>query len=295
MGEPMKPTSTARLASVSELLTVAASAPSTTAAEARVVQAALADPHLVAFGTMADLTERAGVGAGTVARLCAKLSLSGFADLQRRAQVELVATAGQSAADRIHDTDPADLLSRVAEAEQRNVSGTFERLDRNAFGAAAAALATHNRHVVVMGSDAANGIARQFGQELASLRPQVEFLDGNPVTVARRLALGDATDVVVAIDVRRYDAWLVDTVKRFAESGAEVIALTDNPRSKLASSATVHLTFRCDSPGVFDSFTAALALLNALNAEVATRMKTEAAARLQQLERTWKATQALEG
>ena len=295
MGEPMKPTSTARLASVSELLTAAASAPSTTAAEARVVQAALADPQLVAFGTMADLTERAGVGAGTVARLCAKLSLTGFAELQRRAQVALVATAGQSAADRIHDTDPADLLSRVAEAEQRNVSGTFERLDRNAFGVAAAALATHNRHVVVMGSDAANGIARQFGQELASLRPQVEFLDGNPVTVARRLALGDATDVVVAIDVRRYDAWLVDTVKRFADSGAEVIALTDNPRSKLASSATVHLTFRCDSPGVFDSFTAALALLNALNAEVATRMKTEAAARLQQLERTWKATQALEG
>ncbi len=297
-----KPPAASRLTAQLE---AAATAATTTAAEARVVQAALAEPHLVAFGTMADLTERAGVGAGTVARLCAKLGLSGFAELQRLAQIELVSTAqaepssatdgsSRSAAERINDPNPTDLLDQIAKAEQRNVASTFERLDRPAFAAATAILAKRNRHIVVMGSDATNGIARQFGQELASLRPQVEFLDGNPVTVARRLALGDSTDAVVAIDVRRYDAWLVDTVQRFADTGADVIALTDNPRSKLAAAASVHLSFRCDSPGLFDSFTAALALLNALNAEVATQLKTTAAQRLQQLEKTWKETRALE-
>ncbi len=280
--------------SLNDLLRDAATAGSTSPAESRVVQAVLSDPQLVAFGTMAELVERAHVGTGTVARLCTKLGLSGFAELQRRIQRELVAGPGP-AADRIKETDPTDLLGRIAAAEQRNVAVTFERLDRNALLRASVILAKRTRHVVVLGSDAANGIARQFSQELASLRPQVEFLDGNPVSVARRLALGDATDTIVVIDVHRYDAWLVDTVERFAATGADVIALTDNPRSKLATAATVHLGFETSSPGPFDSFTAALALLNALNAETAIRLKATATARLEQLEQTWKQTKALEG
>ncbi len=279
--------------SLTDLLQDAATAASTSPAESRVVQAVLGDPQAVAFGTMAELVERAGVGSGTVARLCTKLGLSGFAELQRRIQHEVV-LGGGSAAERIKGTRPDDLLGNIAATEQRNVSSTFDRLDREAFARAAAILATRQHHVVVMGSDAAGGIARHFSQELASLRPQVEFLDGNPVTVARRIALSDGTDALLAIDVHRYDSWLVNTVERFAEAGAQVIALTDNPRSRIATASVAHLGFETSSPGPFDSFTAALAVLNALNAETAVRLKGTAVERLDKLEQTWKSTKALE-
>ncbi len=287
------PTESATFRPLTELLREAGTAGAISAAESRVVEAVLSDSQLVAFGTMAELVERAGAGTGTVARLCTKLGLTGFAELQRLAQRELLAATGP-ASERIKDTDPTDLLGRIAAAEQRNLAVTFERLDRDALHRASVILAKRTRHVVVLASDAANGIARQFSQEMASLRPQVEFLDGNPVSVARRLALGDATDTIVVIDVHRYDAWLVDTVQRFRSAGAAVIALTDNPRSKLAAAATIHLGFETASPGPFDSFTAALALLNVLNAETATRLKGTATARLEQLEQTWKDTKALE-
>jgi DNA-binding MurR/RpiR family transcriptional regulator len=278
--------------SLSEVL--AGAAPGTTSpAESRVLQVVVGDPQLVAFGTMADLVQRAGVGAGTVARLCAKLGLTGFAELQRLAQQQVVASPG-SASERIRATDPNDLAGRIAEAEQRNVALTFDQLDRSAMAEAARLAVDLNRHLVVMASDAANGIARQFALDLASLRPQVEFLDGNPVTVGRRLALGDGTDVLLVVDVHRYDSWLIDTTERFAAAGADVIAITDNPRSNLARLATVHLGFHASSPGPFDSFTAALALLNALNALAATELTDSATERLELLERTWRATKALE-
>lgn len=279
--------------SLTNLLQEAATAASTSPAESRVVQAVLVDPQAVAFGTMAELVERAGVGTGTVARLCSKLGLGGFAELQRRVQQDLVAGSG-AAAQRIRDTRPDDLLGQIAATDQRNVSSTFDRLDRDAFARAASILSARKHHVVVVASDAANGIARHYSQELASLRPQVEFLDGNPVTVARRLALSDGSDAVLAIDVHRYDSWLVDTVQRFSDAGAKVIALTDNPRSKIAAASIAHLGFETASPGPFDSFTAALSLLNALNAETAIRLKGIATDRLDKLEQTWKATKALE-
>jgi DNA-binding MurR/RpiR family transcriptional regulator len=258
-------------------------------AEGRVVQVLIDDPQFVAFRTMAELMERADVGAGTIARLCAKLNLSGFAELQRQAQVELTGSL-RPAAERIKEQPATDLIGQVAQAEQTNVTKTFGRIDRTSFDNAVALLADTRRHVVVLASDACRGVGMQYTNELSFLRPNVELLDGNPVTVGRRLALGDELDVVLAIDIRRYDNWLVETVQQFANKRAAVLSLTDNA----ASVSAHHFSIDAESPGPFDSFTAALALLNAFNAATAAKLRKSATDRLEKVEQAWRATKVID-
>jgi DNA-binding MurR/RpiR family transcriptional regulator len=262
-------------------------------AEGRVVQVLTDDPQFVAFRTMAELMERADVGAGTIARLCAKLNLRGFAELQRRAQAELTGSL-RPAADRIKEQPATDLIGQVAYAEQNNVARTFDRIDRTSFDNAIVMLADTQRHIIVLASDACRGVGQQYANELSFLRPNVELLDGNPVTVGRRLALGDELDVVVAIDIRRYDNWLVETVQQFANKRAAVISLTDNAASPIAVVSAHHFTIDADSPGPFDSFTAALALLNACNAATAGKLRKSATDRLEKVEQAWRSTKVID-
>jgi DNA-binding MurR/RpiR family transcriptional regulator len=264
-----------------------------TEAEARVGAVIIGNLQAVAFGTMADLAAAADTGPGTVARLCSKLGLSGFAELQRAVRPELLGSL-RPAAERIKEKPAGDVLGRVAEADARNVAETFAATNSAQLQVTAKVLSELKRHVVVVCSDACAGVGQQYGSELASLRPNVEVLHGNPVAVARRLALGDRLDVVVAVDIRRYDAWLVDAVQRFAKAGATVIALSDSASSPLGKLADHHFTIAVASPGPFDSFTGALALLNALNAETAVRLRRTATDRLAKVEQAWNETAALD-
>ena len=81
---------------------IAAAGPLLTGAERRVAQAVLEHPHLVAFGTVADLAADAGAGAATVVRLAAKLGFDGFSALQSSVQDDL-ARQLRPAAERIRE------------------------------------------------------------------------------------------------------------------------------------------------------------------------------------------------
>jgi DNA-binding MurR/RpiR family transcriptional regulator len=264
-----------------------------TTAESRVAQVVEEHPQLIAFGTMAVLVERAGVGAGTVARLCAKAGLDGFADLQRRVQTELVG-ALRPAAERIKEAPQADLQGKFVTSEVANVQRTLQGASPDSVRAIGLLLGDLKKHIVVAASDACMGVAMQFSNELSLLRPNVELLDGSPVAMGRRLALGDDTDVIVALDIRRYDKWLVETVNRFAAARATIIGLSDSATSPIAAVANHHFVIHAHSPGPFDSFTSALTLLNLLGATAAVKLRKTATDRLAKVEEAWVATGALQ-
>ncbi|MHB1137911.1 MAG: MurR/RpiR family transcriptional regulator, partial [Microthrixaceae bacterium] len=86
-------------------------------AERRVADVVVADPQFVAFGTVAELAERAGTSGASVLRLAARLGLDGFSTLQEQVRVDLTRQIHQ-AAERIHRPPDDDLL---AQAEARAV------------------------------------------------------------------------------------------------------------------------------------------------------------------------------
>jgi DNA-binding MurR/RpiR family transcriptional regulator len=106
--------------------------------------------------------------------------------------------------------------------------------------------------------------------------------------------------VLVAIDLRRYERWVVEHTRRAAQgpggSGgrrADVIALTDSLLSPLAESATVAFTVQAEGAGPFDSHVGTLALVNALVTGVAGRLRRSAAPRLSAVEAAWGRSEAL--
>src|SRR6478735_1189277 len=180
-----------------------------TPAERRVAEVVLEHPQLVAFGTVADLAERSGSGAATVVRLASKLGFDGFTALQASVQHDL-ARQLRPAAERIREPAATDAIANHLELELDNVRTTLSTLEEEALADVVAHLASMRSRVFVLSGDASQGIAAQFAADLAALRNQVALIGGNEVAVRRQVAQLIGTDVVVMLDVRRYDRWLID-------------------------------------------------------------------------------------
>jgi DNA-binding MurR/RpiR family transcriptional regulator len=180
-----------------------------------------------------------------------------------------------------------------AEIEQSNVSSTLEKIDSSTTRAVVDRLSDENHPVLVLSGAASRGVALQFVIDLAQLRGGVSLLDGNDVDVMRALAMAGDAPTVVAIDIRRYDRWVVDTLGAARGRRAWIVALTDSVLSPLAAVADHSFVVSADSPGPFDSHVGTLALLDVLVAAVAAADRGRATERLDRLEAAWRSVDAL--
>jgi len=262
--------------------------PALTPAERRVAAVVADDPEAVAFGTVADVARRSGTSGATVVRLATKLGFEGFVELQASVREEL-ARRLRPASERIRRPAAGDVLGNTLATELSNVAATLEGVERSAFDRAVRALsARSNERIFILSGDASSGIAALFAAELSMLRTGVTHVEGSAVRVARQLSDVGPTDVVVAIDLARYDRALLDAAGTAADRGATLIALTDSALSPLAAGTTVCFTASVAGAGPFDSHVGLLALGNALLAGVAARLRRSATDRLDQVEAAWR-------
>ena len=263
-----------------------------TAAERRVAEALVEDPARVAFGTVAELAERSGSSGPSVLRTATKLGYDGFVGLQAAVQEELAAQL-RPAVERIRAHASTSPLARAGQLEVANVRDTLAAVDPAAFDRAVRHLADRRRRLWVLAGDASAGVAASLAGELDLLRDGVTLLGGSPVAVGRALAAVRPGDVVLAIDLRRYERWLVSAAGAARATGATVVAITDSPLSPLADGAAVAVVVAAAGTGPFDSHVGILALGNALVAGVAQRLRTSATARLDAVEASWARAGAL--
>ncbi len=261
-------------------------------AERRVAEVVLTDPEAVAFGTVAGLAARAGTSGATVVRLAARLGYDGFVALQTGVQDEL-ARRLRPAIERIRQPPAGDVVGQTLAVESDNLHGTLEVVDRAAFTAAVQLIAGVTGRVFVVSGDASHGIADLLASELGMLRPDVTLVAGSELRIARTIAHAGHADAAVAIDIRRYDRWVLDTASRLARLGVKVVAVTDSTLSPLASHATISFVVSAVGVGPFDSQVGTLALANALVSGVAGALQSSATARLDRVEAAWSEAGAL--
>ena len=108
-------------------------------------------------------------------------------------------------------------------------------------------------------------------------------ITGTLLAVARQLERNERGDVVLVLEVRRYERWVVDALDAARERAA-VVAITDSVVAPVADGAKATFVVDAAGPGPFDSHVAALALGNALVAEVAARLRRTATPRLDAVE-----------
>jgi DNA-binding MurR/RpiR family transcriptional regulator len=263
-----------------------------TPAERRVAEVVLSRPQAVAFGTVSELAATAGASGATVVRLASKLGYDGFVGLQAQVRDELDDRL-RPAAERIRRRPPTDLLGRSLDTELGNVHQTLEAVDQKAFEGALALLVDRQRAVGVLSGEATRGVALLLADGLGMLRPGVVALGGSEVAVTRAMALLERGDTVVVLDLRRYERWVVASVRQARASGLHIIAVTDSVLSPIAEAADHSFTVTADSTGPFDSHVGTLALLNALVAGAAARLRQSATRRLDRVESAWRDTGAL--
>jgi DNA-binding MurR/RpiR family transcriptional regulator len=260
---------------------------SLTTAERRVAEVVLARPQQVAFGTVAELAAAAQAGAATVVRLSTKLGYDGFTALQAAVQAELAAQL-RPAAERIREPSGSDLAARHVNLEITNVQTSVRAVGAAALETVAERLSAVGSRVFVLSGDASRGVAMQFVSDLGALRDGVALIDGNPIAVKRQIALLRADDVLVSLDLRRYEKWVVESARTAAAAGVWSVALTDSVLSPLAQVADLTIVLAAGGSGPFDSHTGTLAVFNLFVAAVADVLRADATERLDRLEVVWR-------
>jgi DNA-binding MurR/RpiR family transcriptional regulator len=266
-------------------------------AERQVAAAVLERPEDVAFGTVASLARQTDTSGASVVRLATKLGYEGFAGLQAAVQ-QAIGQQLRPAVERIHGGVPAsraEVVARSLQAELTNVEQTLGAIDPTAFDQAVALLSQRGLPVRILVGEAEAGVGAMLAASLDLLRPGVALVEGSDVAVSRQLAHmpADGGWVLVVVDLRRYERWVVEHTRAAAACGASVIALTDTLLSPLAEAATVAFTIQAEGAGPFDSHVGTLALVNALVTGVAGKVRRSAAPRLAAVEAAWRRTQAL--
>jgi len=267
----------ARIAKLSGTLTVA---------ERRVAQVVLDRPQLVAFGTVAELASESDAGAATVVRLASKLQFDGFTALQASVQHDL-AVQLRPAAERIREPATDDLIGRHLQLEMTNIQSSLRAIDTAALDDVVGHLVDGGSRVLVLSGDATRGVASQLAGDLGALRDDVTMLEGTDIAVKRQLALLRPTDVLIALDLRRYERWVVEAAIRAHSAGVWSVAITDSLLSPLAQRAERTFVVSAGGAGPFDSHVGTLAICNVLVAAVADRMRATATERLDRLEAEW--------
>jgi DNA-binding MurR/RpiR family transcriptional regulator len=263
-----------------------------TPAERKVAAILAGEPQSVAFGTVATVADKAGTSGPSVVRLAVKLGYGGFVDLQSDVQQELARQLGP-ARERIRQRPPSDLIGRALASETANVSQTLSAVNQDTFRTAVAKLSDRHRQVFVLPGEMTMPAGHVLAAHLAQLRDGVTLLTGSEVAASKRLATLDGGDVVVVIDMRRYERWVLTVLRRACQQGASVIAITDSPLSPLGTLAAETFLMAAEGVGPFDSLVGVIALANALVGGVAARLRQSATSRLDAIEAAWTATNAL--
>ena len=271
---------------------ITAAEPVLTPSERKVAELVLADAGAVAFGTVAEVAAASGTSGPTVVRFAVRLGFRGFGGLQDAIRAE-VGERLRPAAERIRERPVNDAVAGTLDADLDNVHATLAAVAPDAYARAIALLAGRPQRVAVLAGDATYGVAHLFSSDLGMIRAGVQLVSGSATRVTRALALLDEGDVVVAIDLRRYERWVVTAVADAQTAGARIIAITDSAISPVAAGAEATFVVAAASPGPFDSHVGTLALCNALVAGTAARLRRSATDRLDRVEQAWRATGAL--
>lgn len=240
------------------------------------------------------LARAVGTSASTVVRLLAKLGYDSYAQAQTEARAEVtarLASPGERA-----DAMGADghgaraCLHNALLHDQHNLQATFSTVDPAVFEAAVRALTQRKARVHVLGLRQAAPLAGYAALYLNLCLPAARPLaTQGPLFLEDQLLWVDERDVLLAFTFRRYSVAAAKALRVFRERGAKVVLITDSASAPAARWADQVLVAQCSSASPFDSYTAPMALCNALLAAVAQRCRQPLGEALARGEALWDA------
>lgn len=240
-----------------------------------------------------SIAKELGISPSTVVRLFPKLGYASFLDAQIEARREIalkLSSPAQRADIGLLDDSLANTLDASIKTDLSNITSSREELDVAAYTAIVDCLCQKDRgKIYVAGAKNSYAIAAYLHTHLNMCLPDVQLLRFDGALQADQLLWTGPKDILLIVSVRRYARVTLHAARHFRQLGAKILAITDNASAPVAELADHSLQFRIASVSPFDSFTAAVALGNAIVAGVASRRHGDVRRTLRQADDLWRA------
>lgn len=260
---------------------VAAAVGDLTPTERRIAEAVVAEPTLLAFGSVSDLAGRVGTSRPSIVRFATKLGFEGYTQLQEHVRGNLSRRLARPS-DRIR-SESGEAVSVRATIDE-SIASVFDALEGDRLAQLVNPLVQSAAVWILSGEPSLAG-ARALYSGLAMVRPGVRLLEeqtyGTDLGDARR---GDAAFV---IDFVRYRRQTVAATGILADAGVTIIAITDSPLSPLVELADVWSQIEVPAVGPFDSSISVVALCELLVARATKDLRDDATNRIDRIESLW--------
>lgn len=246
-------------------------------AERRVLQV-IADgfPESLRRGPVA-LLKAADAAPRDLQNLLTAAGLTGFDELAARADAEedrgLTSPQARFGARLQRASSGRDLLDRVAEREQANLTQTVRALRADGSLELAAERIVAARRRFVMGGSKSRAYAALLAVDLSAGLGHVTEIDGVVVRPADVLADVRPGDLLVAFSFRRYLRQTLTLAREFSAAGGTVIGITDGADAPLARTADIAVVVQTTSASYADSPTAVAAVVHIVATLVTARAK----------------------
>ncbi|MEM7545138.1 MAG: MurR/RpiR family transcriptional regulator [Pseudomonadota bacterium] len=242
-----------------------------TAGERKLAAAILSDYPYAGLSSIQDLAERSEVSAPSISRFMAKIGLSGYQEFQRSLIAEL--KDGDRSPVEVHERgrhiEGAYLSDFLAKAStQMAIAG--DAITEEQFNRVCNLLASPKHSVYVIGGRISDTIAAHLSFHLRQVRRGVFHLPSDPETWPEYLLRMRVGDLFFIVDFRRYQTSLASLAGLARdERGARVIVMTDKWISPVARHATDILPVPIESGTLWDTYSSALAITEAIVTRIA--------------------------
>ena len=264
---------------------VAAVSSELTPTERRIAHAVLAEPTLLAFGTVSDLAGRVGTSRPSIVRFANKLGFNGYTQLQKHVRSDLSHRLARPSERIRHDKKKA---LPVRKAINDAITSVFKAVEGKQLAALVGPIVRADNVWVLSGETSKAG-AHAFHSGLSMVRPGVRALEEH--SFGTDLSDAGPRDAAVVFDFFRYRRQVINAARVFADAGVSVVAITDSPLSPLAELADTWCEIEVPAIGPFDSSVPAVAIAELLVAQVAKEVHEEATARIDRIESLWEETE----
>ena len=274
-------------ANISEAIAEASSR--LTQTERRIAEAVVAEPTLLAFGTVSNLADHVGTSRASIVRFAAKLGFAGYPELQDIARLGLSQRLSRPS-DRVrgdHATSEGDLgtlTASLAPLQTVVESGLLSTLAPRIASAEA---------VWIVSGETSKASAHALRSGLGIIRTGVHLLEEH--SLGRELAGAGPADIALISDFARYRRTSLIAAQALKAHSVPIVAITDGPLSPLAALADTLIELSIPAVGPFDSSIPSLALAELVIAEVARVDRAAVQERIDRTEELWAVTDTFLG
>lgn len=234
-------------------------------------------PDEVAFTSMRQLAHRADVQPATMVRLAQKLGLDGYEELREPFRVELrrqpsgYGRRARQLQERTGRRSGGRALTHLGGemilADRENLSLTLQAIGGDGLAATSTVLAK-SRRLYIMGMRSLYPAAFYTHYACSLFRDNTVLLDGPGGTFSDGLRGISDKDAMLIFSLEPYTSDVVQAATYAVEKGAEVVAITDSLVSPLAALTPHLLLVGTDGPALFKSVVPAIAVAQALVAQM---------------------------